>query len=191
MGGSAAQATDILLATRLWDFRHLTIGELSENQVACAELIEPLISGADLIVIDGQLDRLDPWTLKSVMNHIESLRGQGAIFVVSTNRPDLIEHFGMIAILNHQDLRFVGTIQDLLRLAPPHTIHVATENRPGVKALVAPFNVTLRETPDGLVMQAAEGQALAAKLLLEGYGDVRFLVMHSPTVEEAILTLGL
>jgi hypothetical protein len=59
----------------------------------------------------------------------------------------------------------------------------------GVRALVAPFEVSVRDTDDGVVMQASEGQQLAAKLLLEGYGDVKLVVLRSPTLEEALLSL--
>jgi ABC-type multidrug transport system ATPase subunit len=186
---SAAKATDILLATRLWDVRHSTIGDLTPSQVAACELIEPLSSDADLIVIDGQLDRLDPWALKVVMDHITALRSRSTSFVIATNRPDIVGAFDAVVVLKELHVRFAGTVDDLIRLGPPHTLHVATDNRPGVQALVSPFEVTVRETPDGVRLEATEGQSLAARLLLEGYGDIKFVVIRPPSVEEALLSL--
>jgi ABC-type multidrug transport system ATPase subunit len=189
IANSAAKATDILVATRLWDVRHSAVADLTPSQTAACELIEPLASGADLIVIDGQLDRLDPWTLRVVLDYLGTLRGHGAAFVIATNRPDLIGAFDAVVVLKDLAVRFAGTVDDLVRSGPPHTLNVATENRPGVQALVAPFEVSVRETQDGVRLEAAEGQSLAARLLLEGYGDVKFVVIRPPTVEEALLSL--
>jgi ABC-type multidrug transport system ATPase subunit len=187
--GGASVAAEILLATRLWDARHSSVGDLTPAQVAGCELIEPLSSGADLVVIDGQLDRLDPWALSSTLSFIASLRAKGAAFVIATNRPELIAKFDALVVLKANSVRFAGTVDDLLRAGPPHTLHVATENRPGVQALVAPFEVSVQETPEGVRLLAAEGQSLAARLLLEGYGDVKFVVVRPPTVEDALLSL--
>jgi ABC-type lipoprotein export system ATPase subunit len=187
--GNAAQATELLLATRLWEVRQETVGELTPSQVAACELIEPLISGAELILIDGQLDALDPWTLATVNQKMRDLSGKGVTFVFATNRPELVRTADAVVVLKEQQVRFAGGIPDLLRVGPRHALHVATKDQAGVRGLVAPFEVSIEETPDGLVMRAREGQELAARLLLEGYGDVRFVVVQPPTVEEALLSL--
>ncbi len=189
IAGNASKAAEILLATQLWDVRHSLIADLTPGQSAACDLIEPLSSATDLVFIDGQLDRLDPWALKSTLQHISQMRAAGVAFVITTNRPDLIAAFDALIVLKNNHVRFAGTVDDLLRMGPPHTLSVATENRPGVQALVAPFEVTVQESAEGVRLSAAEGQALAARLLLEGYGDVKFVVLRPPTVEEALLSL--
>ncbi len=187
--GQAAKATEILMVTRLWDVRHEAVADLSPAQVAACELIEPLSSDADLILLDGQLDRLDPWALQSVLERMKQLQQKGAVFVVSTNRPELLNWFDAVVVLKEKQVRFAGTVTDLLRSGPPHTLQVATDNQPGVRSLVSPFEVSVQTTPDGLRLEAGEGQGLAARLLLEGYGDVKFVVLKPPTIEEALLSL--
>ncbi len=189
MVGTASKAAEILLAMQLWEARNTLIADLSPSQTAACELIEPLSSGSDLVLIDGQLDRLDPWTLRSTLDLIGKLRSTGTAFVIATNRPDLMSAFDALIVLKGGQVRFAGTVDDLLRMGPRHTLHVATENRPGVQALIAPFEVSVKQSAEGVILEAAEGQALAARLLLEGYGDVKFVVVRPPTVEEALLSL--
>ena len=188
-GANPSKAVEVLIATRLWDVRQSLIGDLTPGQVAACELIEPLSGGAGLVFIDGQLDRLDPWVLQSTLQLISQLRSEGIAFVVSTNRADLIASFDALIALKSNQVRFAGTVGDLLRIGPPHRLQVKTENRPGVQALISPFEVSVEETSDGVRIEAAEGQSLAARLLLEGYGDVQFIVVRPPTVSEALLSL--
>ena len=183
------RVTDLLYKMRLGEARYKPIGELSPSQFAAYELLGPLISDANLILIDGQLDVLDPWVLKEVLGVIRILQGQGTTFVAATNRPDLIALFDAVIVLKDKQIRFAGSIEELRRLGPPQTIHVATENQPGVKALIAPFQVTVEQTLNGMKFETPEGQQLAARLLLEGYGDVEFVISRPSTLEEALLIL--
>jgi ABC-type multidrug transport system ATPase subunit len=187
--GRASIATEALLATRLWDVRSRPVSELSDSQVAACELLEPLTSGADLLLIDSALDRLDPWALRGTLDFMRGLRTSGAAVVASTHRPDLVAAMDLVVVLNGEQVRFAGSLPDLLHAATPHTLHVSTENAAGVRALVEPFTVNVEETERGLRLQAPEGQDLAARLLLEGYGDVRLVVVRPPTVEQALLGL--
>ena len=66
---------------------------------------------------------------------------------------------------------------------------VSAIDQPAVKAIVQPFSVSMREEGEDLVIEAQEGQELAANLLLQGYGNVRCAVHRPPTMEEALMTL--
>jgi len=183
------RVTDLLYKLRLGEARYKPIGELSPGQFAAYELLAPLISDANLILIDGQLDHLDPWVLKEVLGVLRILQAQGTSFVAATNRPDLVAQFDAVIVLKDKQVRFAGSIEDLRRLGPPHSVHVATENQQGVRALVAPFQVSVEQTPEGLRFEATEGQQLTARLLLEGYGDVQYVISRPSTLEEALLSL--
>jgi len=66
-GRKGGHAADALTSTGLWELRQKPITELSSSQIAACELLSCLAPDARLMIIDGQLDRLDPWTLSSVM----------------------------------------------------------------------------------------------------------------------------
>jgi ABC-type multidrug transport system ATPase subunit len=189
-GQSIQNATEALTATRLWDVRHLPVVELSPSQAAAAELLEALLSDAEIALIDGQLDALDPWTLPGVLELLRNQRSNGRTLIVSTHRADLVRELDAVIVLRDSQVRFAGTIEDLLRAGPPHTLEVATDNQAGVRALVAPFRVSIRPLENGVRLEAPEGQELAARLLLEGYGDVKFVVLRPPTIEEALRAIS-
>lgn len=179
-------ATDVLMATGLLEVRSEPYGDLSTARAAACELVEPLLADADLVLLDGQLDRLDPWTLATVEERMRAQRVAGRSFLFTTNRPDLVARADGVVVLRDAQVRFAGSLEELMRSGPPHTIQVETEDQAGVRALVEPFEVSVRREGDTIRMEAREGQALAARLLLEGYGDIRFVVSRPPTVEEAI-----
>lgn len=66
--GLAAPATEVLSGLRLWEVRQTPASELPAAQIAACELIEPLLAGPELLVLDGHLDRLDPWTQVGALN---------------------------------------------------------------------------------------------------------------------------
>jgi ABC-type multidrug transport system ATPase subunit len=183
------KAAEILSALRLWDARQKPISHLSEAQVAACELIEPLAGSADLILIDGHFDSLDPWTLSGALQALRARLGAGAVAVVSTNRPDLVETFDSVVVLMDQGVIFAGSPQELMRRGPERQIEVSTTDVSAVRALVEPFVVSVREDEGGVTLQAREAQPLAAKLLVEGYGTVKFLYLRRQTVEDTLKSL--
>jgi hypothetical protein len=58
-----------------------------------------------------------------------------------------------------------------------------------VRQLAEPFVVEVSETPQGLTLRTAEGQALAAKLLTEGYGVVKSIHTRPKTLAETLQEL--
>ncbi len=189
MTSRGLRVAELLYKMRLGEARFKQIGDLTPGQLAAYELLGPLISDSNLILIDGQLDQLDPWALRDAMEIIHSLQGKGVSFVAATNRPELLAQFDAVIVLKDKQVRFAGSIEDLKRLGPSHTVQVTTEHQQGVRALVAPFQVNVSQTPDGIQFDTPEGQQLAAKLLLEGYGDIQFVISRPSTLEEALLSL--
>lgn len=207
LGASPRRATPLMIATRaagsngkeaaagalgdlgLWDVRAKALAELSPGQAAACELLIPLLAPARLMVVDGQLDRLDPWTFPSVWERIQRRLAQGAALVAATHRTDYLASFSSMVVLKAQDVRFFGSLADLLRAAKMTEIIVETDDEAGVRALVEPFEVNIRQTKHGLAMRAAEGREIAAKLLLEGYGDVKLTLVREPTPDEALRKL--
>jgi ABC-2 type transport system ATP-binding protein len=181
--------SDLLYLLRLGEVRHRAISDLSPGQYAACELFAPLTSDADLVLIDGQMDQLDPWTLREVLKVMHRMQALGTTFVVATNRSDLLAHFDAVIVLREMQVRFAGSIEDLRRLGPTQTVQVSTERQQGVRALASPFQVSVTKTDDGFCFATPEGQELSAKLLLEGYGDVQFVVTRPSSLEEALLSL--
>lgn len=182
---SAQKATDAISALGLWEVRQKAYLSLSPSQQAAAIFVPALLKEPKLLCSDHDLDHLDWLTLQNLWQVLGDLRKKGMIFAFTTHRPDIAEWADFVLVLNAEQLVFSGTPDSLRRTVADTVIEVATDHRPGVRAIAEPFEVSIEETPDGLRMEAREGQALAAKLLLEGYGDIKFLVQKPPTFAEA------
>lgn len=187
--GANERAARALSATRLWHVRKSTLADLSPGQRRAAMLLPALVTKADIVVIDGLLDALDPWTLRDVVQLLRDRMREGQTLCLATNLPGLAAQLDVLVVLHEQQIKFAGSPSELIRAATVSRVEVHSESHPAVRALMRPFEVTITESDGALRMEAAEGQQLAAKLLLEGYGDVRFVVLSQATVEAALLGL--
>jgi len=186
-GRTADEASSLVAALGLWESRTKNIGDLSPSQLVAVEIAEALLSGAEVVLLDGHLDRIDPWALPQLLTWIRSRHELTA--VAATNRADILSQFDLIVVLRAFQVRFAGSPADLLRLGPKTELVISTRNQDAVKALVEPFEVSLRQEGNLVHLEASEAQDLAARLLLDGYGDVKFLVMREPTLAEALESL--
>jgi len=173
LGSSAA--AEALSACHLWDARSKPCASLTPSQMAATELLPLLVSKSRVLAIDGQLERLDPWTLEAVWSLLESRMSCGDVVLVATNRLELVEKFGYVVALNGGQVRYAGPVRDLPG-SESETLVVETESQLAVRAIAGPFEVAVAENADGLRMQPGKGQEAAARLLAEGYGDVRAVV---------------
>lgn len=177
---------EALMLTGLWDRREDPVENLSGSQRAACELLSCIASEPCLMAIDGQLDRLDPWTLRSALHGLHKRLTHGSALVLATNRPELAVHFDHLVVLARSQVRFVGTLEELMREHAEASIEVQTKNQPGVRALVDPFEVSIRQTDTGLIIRAAEAQEIAARLLTEGYGDVKMVIVREPSIQDVL-----
>lgn len=180
------KANDLLAALGLAGVRNEPLADLVSGHRAAVELLPVLLSGAPLLALGGALDRLDPWAFAAAWESLRVARERGAAALLVTHRPEIAAFCDTVIVLRERTVRFAGTVEALRRLGPPHELTVTTERQIGVRALVSPFEVRIEETSEGLRMAAQDGQELAARLLTEGYGDVRYLVSRGPTVEEGL-----
>lgn len=177
---------EALMLSGLWDQREGAVDSLSSSQRAACEILPCLASDPCLMAIDGQLDRMDPWTLQSVLHGLHKRMTHGSALLIATNRTDLAIHFDHLVVMARSQVRFVGTLEALMRQYSESIIEVETKNQPGVRALVDSFEVSVRQTESGMVIRAAEGQQIAARLLTEGYGDVKMVVVRDPSIQDVL-----
>lgn len=185
----AAGATAIaeaLADTGLWDVRSRSLFELTPGQLCACEMLPVLLGATELLLVDGQLDRLDPWAWNSVWRRLDRRLAQGAVLVCATHRPDRLRAFTSVAVLDQQHVKFFGSLEELVRKAGPTQVEVETADVKRIRELLEPFEVEIKEREGGATLRAVEGREIAAKLLLEGYGAVRLVVVHEPTPEEAL-----
>lgn len=185
----ANRVAEVLAALRLWDVRRTPLVQLGSGHLDACRLIEPLASPNRLIVIDEALDRLDPWAFHGAIELLAQRLLDGSALILASNRPELCARMDTLVVLNGRNIRFAGTLADLERMFPSNEITVETRDQTGVRAIAAPFEFRMAETDEGVVLTTGEGQKLAAKLLLEGYGDVKSVVLKKPSAAHLLQRL--
>ena len=188
-GANQAQiATEVLSALGLWDVRQKPIAELSAPQLAACDLVETLIAPADLIVLDEHLDRLDPWVRAEALRLIRSRCAKGAVCVAATNQLELASQFDFLIVLKSSRFVYSGSIVDLVRSRGPRQVQIESEHNAGARALVDPLLVEVLKTDGGFRLTPGPGQEHTARMLREGYGDVKFVVSDEKSLPEIILS---
>lgn len=181
--------TEALSSVGLWDYRNESVGKLADGHAAAAELLPAMLDGGGLRLVDGLYEALDPWAYAAALDRTRVLREQGASFVIGTNRVELAREADAILVLRGGRVVFAGTPAELMRHTQPTRLTIEANNQAGVRAVAAPFTVKIHESGDLLKMEAVEGQTLAARLLVEGYGNVRSIVLREPDLVDALRAL--
>lgn len=182
----ATMAAEALGALGLWDDRQKPLTSLSPGQRAACRLLPVLTAGPALLAIDGELDALDPWTWPRVWELLQERLQSGSMLVLATHRAELAPQLDSLVVLRQSKLVFAGDFEGLRRAAGPTEMIVETDDQPGVRAIAAPFEVKVEQSGQNLRLTAPEGQRLAARLLVEGYGDIRAVVLREPTPAEIL-----
>lgn len=180
---------DVLAALGLYDARNVPLHKLTTGMVVACDLLPVLLSDADLVLIDGHLDLLDPWALDGAFEELFRLAEEKTAFLIATNRPELAERIGNIIVLVEGQMKYAGTVDKLVRSIEPTEIVVEADDLSTVTTMVEPFVTGVRVSGRRLVLQADEGQEVAARLLTNGYGLVRSVIVKEPSLEEALIQL--
>ncbi|MFW5696957.1 MAG: hypothetical protein ACOCX1_00175, partial [Fimbriimonadaceae bacterium] len=188
--GNADRVGHLLSGLGLWEVRQEPISQMTPSQALACDLFGVLLKPADLILVDGHLDAFDPWTLESVIETLGEIQSEGQALLVATNRSEIATQLGSLIVLNSQSPVFVGTVQELLNSCAPTELLVETDDESAVRSVAEPFDVRIEQTEEGLRLEAAEDQELAARLLCQGYGVVRSVVVRKPTLDEALKSLS-
>lgn len=185
-GGGANRSVEVLTALGLWESRKEPCASLFAGQGKACEMIAPLCAAADVILFDEHLDRLDPWSFSSCLSLLEKRVARGAAYIVATNRPELAPICDLVIVLNDKAVAFCGSYQELERVAGPKELLIETRACQGGRALADPLGLIITETDRGISVRTGDENTLAARLLLEGYGDVSAVVTRKPTPRELI-----
>lgn len=187
--GSSSRLTTVLSALGLWDVRQEPIVSLDPEQQAACDLLPVFLSEPGLAVIDGTIDQLDPWTREETMDLVDELRRAGGSFLVGTNLTTIAQRLGSVIVFNGMSPVYAGTVASLLKSLLPDEIIVETQDGSTVAAMVEPFSLQVKQSDGFVTIVSDKGQELAAKLLTEGYGQVRGIAIKEPSLADALRQL--
>lgn len=180
------EVVQVLNALNLLNDRDTMLSRLSVGQVAACDLLPIFFGKSDIYLIDGQLDCLDPWTLESVLEMLQAKLAEDKVLLVATARPEIAEAFGNLILMKNSEAVFAGTVEELIESLGPLQITVEAEDPSTIKTVVEPFTVSAFVSPGRLEITSNKSQELAAKLLTEGYGNVKTVVMRERTLADCL-----
>lgn len=184
-----AQIVSVLTALHLWEFRDIAFTKLTPGHAMAVDLLPLFLQQGDLAIIDGHLDYCDPWMLDDTLEMIDQHSQDGKSFLITTSRTDIANALGSLIVLKSGVPRFAGTCRELVEQTRPAELTVQLDDDSTVRSMVEPFTVSLKAKGSTLELTSHNGQELAAKLLTEGYGNVKSVIVREPTLDEAIRAL--
>lgn len=187
---SSSRLTTVLSAMGLWDVRQEPIVSLEPEQQAACDLLPVFLGETELAVIDGTFDQLDPWAREETLALVDDFRRKGCAFVVGTNLTTIAQRFGSVIVYNGASPVYAGTVATLLKSFMPEEIVVETNDESTVASMVEPFSLQVKRSEGFVTVTSDKGQELAAKLLTQGYGQIRGIVVKEPSLADVLRQLA-
>lgn len=182
-----ADLAEVLSALGLWEARQTPVAHLSDALASACDLVPVFVSNASWALVDGEMDRLDPWIRESALGLVEGQMKRGKAFVIGTHLSTVVDRLGQIIVAGPTSALFAGPVGEFIASYEPQSLVVETDDPTSVRTMVEPFSLAIKATKTGLLIQAHKGQELAAKLLTEGYGSVRSVIVKEPSLLDALL----
>ncbi|MFN3684551.1 MAG: ATP-binding cassette domain-containing protein [Fimbriimonadaceae bacterium] len=186
---SPSSLTEALTALGLWEHRKAPLARLSPSQRSAAELLPFLAVPPQVLLVDGLLEELDPWSARAALQLLDRLCSQGMALVCVTRNPAFAQGWDAILALHRGSRVFLGSIQEFQDRLREVRALVSSDAHPAARALLEPFQVRVEQRDGYTWLIAPAGQETAAKLLVEGYTDVEAVAFRSPTLAEALFDL--
>ncbi len=186
---SPSALTEALTALGLWDHRKTPLPRLSPSQRAAAELLPFLAAPPEVLLLDGQIEQLDPWSARAALQLLDRLCARGMTLVCATRNPAIAQNWDAILVLHRGTKAFLGRTDELLDRLREVRVLVAGDAHPAAKSLLEPFQLRVEQKDGYTWLIAKAGQETAAKLLVEGYLDVEAVAVRNPTLTEALIDL--
>jgi ABC-type multidrug transport system ATPase subunit len=186
---NAKKIASALETCDLFESRNLDINKLSVSQKAAACFLPVWHSDANVILVDMTLDWLDVCVRKQCWDALSKLRNDGAIVLVSTHSPDIAAMCDGLIVLREQQFTYSGTLGQVMVSIRPHEIEIESDRSDAVRAMVEPFAIDIRQKGNRTTFSTANGQQLALQMLQKGYGDIKFVAVQEPSLEDVLLEL--
>ena len=186
----ASRASEALTTCGLWDVRASSVSDASPGQLAAMCLLPSLCETNEIVMIDMLADLVDLKTRRDILNGLaKRRREEGTIHLFSTNQIDIIEQCDGVVVMKDSNFRASSSIEALRARTIPGEVIIETTRSHAIRSMIEPFAIKVTEVSEGLKVETFEGQELAQKLLIAGYGDVRCTLVRRPSLSDVLATL--
>lgn len=184
---------EILRAIGLEEIRQEPVISLSESHQVGCQLLPFLRTDAEVFVIDGLLDRLDPWARQNVLKSLvtqcqrgNSVNGIQPALLVTTQLPEIAEQLGELLLLDNASAIAYGPVDGFRKFYRPDQVIVEADDGSTIRSMAEPFALQISQSGSSLQITTEDGQVLAARLLAQGYGTIRTAYVREASLQEAL-----
>ena len=170
----------------LYEHRHKKVQDLSKGMQQKAQIINTILHGPELIIIDEPFAALDPLNTQVVKDLIRELRDQGTTIVMSTHQMHQAEELcDRIVLINEGRDVLYGPLDDIRRRFSGHAVLVrATGELPEVPGVIG-----TAPNHNGIKLTLAEGTSPqdVLKDLVTRRVDLERFEIAIPTLDEIFI----
>jgi ABC-2 type transport system ATP-binding protein len=154
------------------------------------EIARGLMHSPRVLFLDEPTVGLDPQTRASIWEYLNQLRRQENLTIfLTTHYMDEAENCDRIAIMDAGQIVALDTPQALKAGIGTDRIKLVTaDDAAAAQAISAQFGLTTASTPDGLVLQVADGEQFVPRLLADLGVAVRSVSVTRPTLDDVFMT---
>ena len=180
----------VLELVRLWDRRDKKVATYSGGMKRRLEIARGLLHSPRVLFLDEPTVGLDPQTRASIWEYLDQLRRQEDLTIfLTTHYMDEAEHCDRIAIMDVGQIVALDTPQALKAAIGTDRVRLVTaDDQTAAAAIASQFGLEVASTPDGLVVQVADGEAFVPRLLADLGVAVRSVSVTRPTLDDVFMT---
>ena len=180
----------VLKLVRLWDRRDKKVATYSGGMKRRLEIAHGLLHSPRVLFLDEPTVGLDPQTRASIWEYLDQLRRQEDLTIfLTTHYMDEAEHCDRIAIMDVGQIVALDTPQALKAAIGTDRVRLVTaDDQTAAAAIASRFGLEVASTPDGLVVQVADGEAFVPRLLADLGVAVRSVSVTRPTLDDVFMT---
>jgi len=180
----------VLELVGLWDRRDKEVATYSGGMKRRLEIARGLLHSPRVLFLDEPTVGLDPQTRASIWEYLDQLRRQEDLTIfLTTHYMDEAEHCDRIAIMDAGQIVALDTPQALKAAIGTDRVRLVTaDDSAAATAIAGRFGLEAVTTPDGLVLQVADGEAFVPRLLADLGVAVRSVSVTRPTLDDVFMT---
>lgn len=182
-------AAEAMAALGLWEMRTAAVSRLPASSEAAMRILHALLSHGSLLLFDEEFDHLDPVSLENTFEFLAE-KAADRIIVFASHSVSAASRATHLLALGSGQLLFWGSPEKLIQETRDDQFEIYASPNPGALNLAEPFVCDVEAEGDSVQrFSARDGQETAARLLVEGYGNMAFFVRRRPTFEECLIKL--
>jgi len=180
-----ARAVYLLELLGLGERLDTPISELSSGERAMLQVSGALAQRAGLYLLDDPFDKADFERARRLWMELEDRCRFGAAVLFSTRDPIIARRADRVLMLHRGHMIAFDTPDNLLRDMKATQLEIETLEPQPVLDTLGAVELRIVEQDDGYRLSLSANDALALRLLQEGYGTVRGVYIREPTLADA------